>query len=854
MNFNPYTPPSSSEDSPHSFMATSPPGGSSYYVLNTGTPMNIDNFNIENQYNFENQYVTLDEKKPFLVIKEQPIGKFRFRYKSEMAGTHGSLNGISSDKTRRQTFPSVELQNYSGSAIVRCSLYQYHSSSKERQPHPHRLIKKMGNEEVDDPHATTVGGTEEYTAIFHSMGIIHTAKKNLIDELCRKKEFLKEEEIARKEGKRKLRRDEKASIRHEAEEESKSINMNIVCLRFDAFTERPKDGVLIPICEPVYSHEINNLKSALTGELKIVRMSCNCSPAKGNTEIFMLVEKVTKKNIRIRFYEIDEDGYEIWSADGKFTELDVHHQYAIVFRTPPYKDQQITEQRTVYVELMRKTDNSKSEPREFKYYPSPSYQPGMKRSRMSHSFNSNESFYSSGEKIAPIPITLGDSNEIPSINSDEFNALYQLVERNMMNPDQFPSIRSEDFAADSSQGKYSDSLVGGFEEMRLSEEEKAVVKRVEDEFKSFLATKPSSNLIASMIVSLFEDHVTTHEENALHLLVKSGNINKLNCWLEVIKRNSEFQILNAPNRDGHTIGHLAAIHNNPQILNIICRYSPDFSILDNEGNTPLHLAVIKNSPPPIVDLLIRSKELTKLPINAENNDSATALQISVSKSNLVYVKLLCEHGADINVIDKKCGYNVLHTAIDVQAIDILKYLIQKPKIDLMCMNYNDMTPYQMAKRLTSGDENDKKSITILNILEKAMLERGLNTEIYIKEEQESEDEMECDFVECKPEKFSTEELQEMYKNVKTFTSECLTQVSQLLDESGKWENLALLLDMQHIVYTSMFEKAKSKSQQLLQTAEKDCNLYDIRNFLEDLEEHNAVVAMDKMVFSLQDDF
>lgn len=46
---------------------------------------------------------------PFLKIVEQPVEKFRFRYKSEMAGTHGSLIGISSDKIRKNTYPAVEV-------------------------------------------------------------------------------------------------------------------------------------------------------------------------------------------------------------------------------------------------------------------------------------------------------------------------------------------------------------------------------------------------------------------------------------------------------------------------------------------------------------------------------------------------------------------------------------------------------------------------------------------------------------------------------------------------------------------------------------------------------------------------
>ncbi|ENN73875.1 hypothetical protein YQE_09529, partial [Dendroctonus ponderosae] len=83
------------------------------------------------------------------------------------------------------------------------------------------------------------------------------------------------------------------SIKGLAQEESKSINLNIVRLRFDAFVI--KNGIRHPICPPIYSHGINNLKCALTGDLRIVRMDHCTSPAKGGQEIFLLVERVTKK-------------------------------------------------------------------------------------------------------------------------------------------------------------------------------------------------------------------------------------------------------------------------------------------------------------------------------------------------------------------------------------------------------------------------------------------------------------------------------------------------------------------------------------------------------------------------------
>lgn len=38
------------------------------------------------------------------------------------------------------------------------------------------------------------------------------------------------------------------------------------------------------------------------------------------------------ENIKIKFFELNDDDIEIWTDYGRFSELDVHHQYAMVFR------------------------------------------------------------------------------------------------------------------------------------------------------------------------------------------------------------------------------------------------------------------------------------------------------------------------------------------------------------------------------------------------------------------------------------------------------------------------------------------------------------------------------------------
>lgn len=67
-----------------------------------------------------------------------------------------------------------------------------------------------------------------------------------------------------------------------------------------------------------------------------------------------------------------------WKANGEFAQTDVHRQIAIVFKTPPYQDQDIAEEVEVSVSLRRISDQMESEPIGFTYLP---HNPGQLEAR-----------------------------------------------------------------------------------------------------------------------------------------------------------------------------------------------------------------------------------------------------------------------------------------------------------------------------------------------------------------------------------------------------------------------------------------------------------------------------------------
>ena len=74
------------------------------------------------------------------------------------------------------------------------------------------------------------------------------------------------------------------------------------------------------------------------------------------------------EDIEVRFYEDTPDGV-AWEGRGEFGLNDVHHQFAVVFKTPPYRRQDITQPVTVYMQLRRTSDGETSDQTPFQYTP-----------------------------------------------------------------------------------------------------------------------------------------------------------------------------------------------------------------------------------------------------------------------------------------------------------------------------------------------------------------------------------------------------------------------------------------------------------------------------------------------------
>lgn len=120
------------------------------------------------------------------------------------------------------------------------------------------------------------------------------------------------------------------------------VDLNTVRLRFEAFHGDGTTPILDDLGKRlvVFSNTIANSKCAANGDLTISESSRSTGSCNGGDQVMLFVSKVDKKNIEIRFFEEDDagNGNLVWEAYGDFSENNVHHQYGISFRTPPYRN------------------------------------------------------------------------------------------------------------------------------------------------------------------------------------------------------------------------------------------------------------------------------------------------------------------------------------------------------------------------------------------------------------------------------------------------------------------------------------------------------------------------------------
>lgn len=154
-------------------------------------------------------------------------------------------------------------------------------------------------------------------------------------------------------------------------------------------------------------------------------------------------------------------------------------------------------------------------------------------------------------------------------------------------------------------------------------------------------------------------------------LIKASNVEKLRALLE----SGEIDVARQ-NEHGFPPLHVATLTEKPEIIDLLLEQGADINARDKFQSTPLHIAANEG-------LLATTAHLLKYKPDLElrATDGYTPFHFTVSRRRHDVMRLLLEHGAEINTLDDE-GLTPIFTAIvnfngSQGDVDMVEFLLSK---------------------------------------------------------------------------------------------------------------------------------------------------------------------------------
>ncbi|NWS97842.1 NFKB1 factor, partial [Mionectes macconnelli] len=665
---------------------------------------------------------------------------FRFRYVCE-GPSHGGLPGASSEKNKK-SYPQVKICNYVGPAKV---IVQLVTNGKYVHLHAHSLVGKF----CEDGVCTVNAGPKDMVVGFANLGILHVTKKKVFETLetrmidaCKKgynPGLLVHPELGYLQaegcGDRQLTEREREIIRQAAIQQTKEMDLSVVRLMFTAFLP-DSNGSFTRKLDPVISDAIYDSKAPNASNLKIVRMDRTAGCVTGGEEIYLLCDKVQKDDIQIRFYEEDENGG-MWEGFGDFSPTDVHRQFAIVFKTPKYRDVNITKPASVFVQLRRKSDLETSEPKLFLYYPEIKDKEEVQRKRQKLMPNFSDGYgggsgtggggmYGGGGGGA------GSGFSYPSYGYSAFGGMHfhpgttksnAGMKHGLSNSPAEQNRKSSDKQSDKWDMKRDvkvETVEGTACRMSADNEEKegaassckTEVNEADFRWQDSLFLEKAMQLAKRHCNALFDYAVTgdvkmllsaqrhltavqdDNGDNVLHLAIIHLHTELVKNLLQVMPDLNYNDIINMRNDLYQTPLHLAVITKQAEVVEDLLRAGADVSLLDRHGNSVLHLAATQGDDK-ILSLLLKHEKVSPM-VNLFNAEGLSAIHMVVMANSMSCLKQLIAAGVNVNSQEQKSGRTALHLAVEQENIPLAGCLLLEGDADVDSTTYDGTTPLHIA--------------------------------------------------------------------------------------------------------------------------------------------------------------
>ncbi|XP_024146969.1 NF-kappa-B inhibitor alpha [Oryzias melastigma] len=193
--------------------------------------------------------------------------------------------------------------------------------------------------------------------------------------------------------------------------------------------------------------------------------------------------------------------------------------------------------------------------------------------------------------------------------------------------------------------------------------------------------------------------ITDEGDTLLHLAVIHESTEHV---LQMIKLSHNHPFLNVQNHQRQTALHLAVITEQPQLVDRLLKAGADPVLVDNRGNTALHIACKKGSLACFGVITQNCQRYLASIASFPNYSGHNCLHLASINGYVSLVESLVQLGADINAQEPCSGRTALHLAVDLQNPTMVRCLLDLGA-NVNCLNYGGFTAYH----LTYGRQNEQ---------------------------------------------------------------------------------------------------------------------------------------------------
>ncbi|KAI4904493.1 hypothetical protein NFI96_018926 [Prochilodus magdalenae] len=165
--------------------------------------------------------------------------------------------------------------------------------------------------------------------------------------------------------------------------------------------------------------------------------------------------------------------------------------------------------------------------------------------------------------------------------------------------------------------------------------------------------------------------------------------------MKMIDMSVNDPFLNKQNNQRQTALHLAVVTEQPQVVERLLKAGCDPTLVDNNGNTALHISCRMGSLTCFSLLTQNCPDQLPAILQMPNYSGQKCLHLVAIHGYLSLVESLISLGADINAQEQCNGRTALHLAVDLQNLELVKLLVCRGA-DVNSLTYGGHTAYHLT--------------------------------------------------------------------------------------------------------------------------------------------------------------